>query len=92
MEYCFMPRTSEVIESRYDALMFAKSPEAARFAAAELVRAVLGDEATSLPLREALRECCRILRPAKDPKEQTRFEEEFVELAFWPGHTRQIAA
>jgi hypothetical protein len=87
-----MAQFSSSIDSRYDALMFAKTPEAARKAAEELVRTVLGDRAGQLPLRDALRECCRTLRPAQDPKEQARFEEEFVELAFWPGRSHQIAA
>jgi hypothetical protein len=72
--------------------MFARTPEAARLAAVELVRAVLGDEAVRLPIREALRECCRVIRPAKDLKDQARFEEEFIELALWPGKSHQIAA
>lgn len=87
-----MAHFSPAIESRYDALMFAKSPETAQKAARELVNAVLGERAVQLPLRESLRECCRILRPASEPKEETRFEEEFVELAFWPGRSRQMAA
>jgi hypothetical protein len=87
-----MTKMSEVIENRYDALMFAKSPDDARAAAVELVRAVLGEEATKRPLRDTLKECCRILRPATDPKDEARFEDEFVELAFWPGKSAQIAA
>lgn len=87
-----MSKMSESIENRYDALMFAKSPDDARAAAVELVRALLGEEATKRPLRDTLRECCRVLRPAADPKEEARFEEEFVELAFWPGKSAQIAA
>lgn len=84
--------STELIENRYDALMFAKSQEDARTAATQLVRAVLGEDAARRPLKEALRECCRVMRPANDPKDQTRFEEEFVELAFWPGKSAQIAA
>jgi hypothetical protein len=87
-----MAQMSATLDTRYDALMFAKSPEAAQKAAKELVRAVLGDRAAQLSLRDALRESCRILRPAEDPKEQSRFEEEFVELAFWPGRSHQMAA
>jgi hypothetical protein len=87
-----MTRTSESIDARYDAMMFARNPEEARLAAVELVRTVLGDEAGGRPLRETLRECCRILRPARDPKDQTRFEDEFIELALWPGKSHQIAA
>ncbi len=87
-----MAQTSTSIDTRYDALMFAKSPETAQKAAEELVRTVLGDRAAQLSLREGLRECCRILRPAQDPKEEPRFEEEFIELAFWPGRSHQMAA
>jgi hypothetical protein len=87
-----MSSLSEIIENRYDALMFAKSQEEARGAATQLVRAVLGEEATHRPLKDTLRECCRVIRPARDPKDQARFEEEFVELAFWLGRSAQIAA
>jgi hypothetical protein len=87
-----MTRNSQLIETRYDALMFAKTPEAAREAAKELVRTVLGEEAMARPLTDTLRECCRILRPAPEGKDQARFEEEFIELAFWPGKPAQIAA
>jgi hypothetical protein len=87
-----MSKMSELIENRYDALMFAKSPDDARGAAVELVRAVLGEDATKRPLRDTLKECCRILRPAADPKDEPRFEDEFVELAFWPGKSAQMAA
>jgi hypothetical protein len=87
-----MSRISESIDTRYDALMFAKSPEAARAAAKDLVRAVLGEEAVSRPLEKTLKECCRVIRPARDPKEEARFEEEFVELAIWPGKQAQVAA
>jgi len=87
-----MAQISTSIDTRYDALMFAKSPEEAQKAAQELVHTVLGERAAQLSLREGLRECCRILRPAPDPKEEPRFEEEFIELAFWPGRSRQMAA
>ena len=87
-----MSSLSESIETRYDALMFAKSQGEARVAAAQLVRAVLGEAASSRPLKEALKECCRVMRPAADPKDESRYEEEFVELAFWPGRAAQIAA
>jgi len=87
-----MAQISASIDTRYDALMFAKSPEAAQKAAGELVRTVLGERAGELSLQDALRECCRTLRPAQDPKEEPRFEEEFIELAFWPGRSRQLAA
>jgi hypothetical protein len=72
--------------------MFAKSADAAREAAVELVRTLLGEEALERPLEDNLRECCRILRPAKDPREQLRFEDEFIELAMWPGRSQRIAA
>jgi hypothetical protein len=68
-----MNRHKQLIHDRYEALMFAKSPEAGRKAARELVQIVLGDEALSMPLEDALRECCRKLRPSKDPREQARF-------------------
>jgi hypothetical protein len=79
-----MNRHTQMINERYDALMFAKSPEAARQAARELIRLVLGDEAEGWPLEQAMRECCRKLRPSHDPKEQARFEAEFIELAIAP--------
>jgi hypothetical protein len=72
--------------------MFARSPESARKAARELAKAVLGEEALLLPLEEALRECCRKLRPSDDPKEQARFEAEFIELGIWPNTAQRIAA
>jgi hypothetical protein len=87
-----MSRISESIDSPYEALMFAKSPEAARTAATDLVRAVLGEEAVNRPLEDTLKECCRVIRPARDPKEEARFEEEFVELAIWPGKQAKLAA
>ena len=87
-----MNRNAQLINERYDALMFAKSAETARKAARELVQAVLEEEAFLLPLEEALRECCRRLRPSDDPKEQARFEVEFVELGIWPNTAHKIAA
>jgi hypothetical protein len=87
-----MNRNDQLINERYEALMFAKSPEKARKAARELAKAVLGDEAVLLPLDEALRVCCRRLRPSDDPKEQARFEAEFVELGIWPNSAQRIAA
>ena len=87
-----MDRTSQMINDRYEALMFAKTPEAGRKAARELVRAVLGDEGLKRPLDEALRECCRAIRPSSDPREQARFEAEFVELGIWPASTQTVAA
>lgn len=78
---CFSSGEIIDVDSQYEELLFAKSPEAAREAAVELVRAVLGQEALAWPREDALRECCRMLRPANDPKEQLRFEHEFLELA-----------
>jgi putative hemolysin len=52
----------------------------------------LGEENLTRPLEDTLRECCRILRPAKDRAEQRRFEDEFVELGIWPGSREQVAA
>jgi len=72
-------------------MMFARTPQEARKAAHELVRMVLGD-ASSRPLEEALRETCRRLRPSDDPREQGRFEAEFVELGIWPNTAQKIAA
>ena len=87
-----MNRADASINASYDALLFAKSPHSARNAAARLVRAVLGDEGTHQPLEEGLRSCCRVLRPAADPKEQSRFEEEFIELGIWPNVGKRLAA
>jgi hypothetical protein len=84
--------TQAAINARYDALMFATSPEAARKAARELVQLVLGDEAANRPLEESLRTVCRRLRPSDNPAEQARFEAEFVELAFAPTSARTMAA
>ncbi len=86
-----MNRHIQLINDRYEALMFAKTPEAARKAGRELVRTVLGEEALGRPLDQALRECCRQLRPSTDPKEQARFETEFLELAFWPNESQRVA-
>ena len=87
-----MNRNSQLINDRYEALMFAKSPEAARKAARELVRVVLGDEALNNPLDDSLRRCCRVLRPSQDPREQFRFESEFVEMGIWPSTAQKVAA
>ena len=87
-----MNKLNQLINDRYEALMFAKTPEAGRKAARELVRIILGDEGLQLPLEEALRQCCRQLRPSKDPREQARFEAEFVELGIWPNESQRIAA
>lgn len=80
-----MPQLTKRMNESYDSLMFARSAPAARKAARELVRVVLGQEALQKPLAEALRECCRVLRPAEDPQERERFELEFVELGIWPN-------
>ena len=87
-----MNRQSQMINDRYEAMMFAKSAEDARRNARELVRLVLGDDASNQPLEEALRECCRELRPSEDPREQVRFENEFVELGIWPTQSQHRAA
>jgi len=87
-----MTRNSELINATYDALMFARSRESALKAARELVKVTLGEEALGRPLDESLRECCRILRPSQDPKEQGRFEAEFVELGIWPNGSQRMAA
>ena len=84
--------TQNAINARYDALMFATTPEAARKAARALVEIVLGHEAAHRPLEEALREVCRRLRPSENPAEQARFEAEFIELAFAPTSARTMAA
>jgi hypothetical protein len=88
-----MNRHTQLVNARYEAMMFAKSAEEARNAARELVRLVLGDEAARRPLEEALRDTCRIFRPCDDPKEQARYEAEFIELGIWPKPVReQVAA
>ena len=87
-----MNRQAQLVNDRYEAMMFAKSAEDARRNARELARMVLGDEASKLPLEEALRECCRELRPSEDPREQVRFENEFVDLGIWPAPAQQRAA
>jgi hypothetical protein len=87
-----MNREIALINDRYEAMMFAKSPEAARRAALELVHVVLGDQAARRPLEESLRECCRRFRPAGDPKEQARFEAEFVEMGIWPNASQKLVA
>lgn len=87
-----MNRRIQMINDRYEAMMFAKTAEQARGAARELIRAVLGDEAAQKPLERALRECCRVMRPSQDPREQQRFEEEFIELGIWPNSTHKLAA
>ncbi len=84
-----MARTSEVIDARYEALLFAKSAAEARRAAFELIEVVLGDEAVDYSLERGLRQCCQVLRPADDPKEQVRYENEFIELGIWPPTTQR---
>jgi hypothetical protein len=87
-----MNRRTQLINDRYEALMFAKTQEAARKAARELVRTVIGEEGLQKPLEQALRDCCKVLRPSHDPREQARFEAEFLELAFWPNESQRVAA
>ena len=88
-----MNKALQQLNERYEAMMFAKTPEIGRKAARELVRTVLGEEALrNKSLEEALRECCRRMRPSSDPKEQVRFENEFVELGLWPDGSQRIAA
>ena len=87
-----MNRYTELVNARYEAMMFAKTAEEARKAAHELVRVVLGEEAQQRPLQEALRETCRRIRPSQDPREQGRFEAEFVELGIWPNSAQTMEA
>jgi hypothetical protein len=87
-----MSREAQLIQDRYDALMFAKTPESAREAARGLARLVLGEGSDGFPLDEAMRRCCRILRPSADPREQERFEAEFVELALPVANSHRAAA
>ena len=87
-----MTRAAQQIQERYDALMFAKTQESARARAVELVELVLSERASQLSLQEALRETCRLIRPSADPREQVRFENEFIELAVWPQNAHSIAA
>jgi len=84
--------TQAAINAQYDALMFAKSPDAARKAARELVQLVLGDEAANRALEESLRTVCRRLRPSENPTVQARFDAEFVEVAFAPTSEHTMAA
>ncbi len=87
-----MNKNSQLVNERYEAMMFAKSPQAARRAGRELVRLVLGDDAADRPLEESLREVCRKIRPSDDAREQLRFENEFVELGIWPNGSQKMAA
>ena len=87
-----MNRRVQLINDKYEALLFARTPEAGRQAARELIRTVLGEDRMNEPLEATLRECCRVLRPSVDPKEQARFEAEFVELGIWPASAQKLAA
>lgn len=89
-----MNRQTQLVNERYEALLFARTPEAGRKAANELIKVVLGEEALNKPFEEALRQTCRKFRPSRDPREQARFEQEFLELALapTPAATREIAA
>jgi hypothetical protein len=86
-----MTRAAQKLQDRYDALIFARTPEAARKAAGELVLSVLGQRAFQVSLEQALRETCRRLRPASDPREQQRFEDELVELALGANRSQSGA-
>ena len=87
-----MNRRNQIINDRYEALMFAKTAEQARAAARDLIKLILGEDALQRPLEDGLRECCRVLRPSEDLREQQRFEAEFVELGIWPTAARKMAA
>lgn len=87
-----MTRAAQAIQDRYDDLMFAKTTDGARKAAHALAQAVLGEQVDGLSLEEALRRTCRQLRPSQDPREQIRFENEFIELAFAPTGASHSAA
>jgi hypothetical protein len=80
-----MDRNEELVSKRYDALMFARTPEEAKRAARLLADAVLGEEGLAMPLERAMKEVCRKIRPASDPRDQARFEAEFLELVFAPA-------
>jgi hypothetical protein len=86
-----MDRNEELINKRYDALMFARTPEEAKRAARLLADVVLGEEGVALPLERAMKEVCRKLRPASDPRDQARFEAEFLELVFAPAPGAALA-
>ena len=87
-----MTRTAQLIQDRYDALMFAKTTDEARKAAYALTHSVLGEKAAGLSFEEALRRTCRKMRPSNDPREQLRFENEFIELAIAPTGASHFAA
>jgi hypothetical protein len=86
-----MDRNEEIISKRYDALMFARTPEEAKRSARLLAEAVLGEAGLALSLERAMKEVCRKLRPASDPRDQTRFEAEFLELVFSPTNSEHSA-
>lgn len=87
-----MNKRTQLINERYEALLFARTPQDGRKAAKELIKVVLGEDALKLPFEDALRQTCRRFRPSRDPREQARFEEEFLELATAPNHAREMAA
>lgn len=87
-----MNKRTQLINERYETLLFAPTPQAGRKAAKGLIAAVLGDDALKLPFEEALRQTCRRFRPSRDPREQARFEQEFIELATAPTNAREMAA
>src|SRR5450432_4117297 len=82
-----MDRNEEIINKRYDALMFARTPQEAKRAAKLLAESVLGQDGLQLPLERAMKEVCRKLRPASDPRDQARFEAEFLEMVFAPTNS-----
>lgn len=87
-----MNRYTELVNARYEAMMFAKSAEEARKAAHQLVRVVLGEDTPDRSLEEGLKETCRRIRPSEDSREQARYEAEFVELGIWPNSAQKMAA
>lgn len=87
-----MNKQTQLINERYEALLFARTPQAGRKAAKDLIKVVLGEDALKLPFEDALRQTCRRFRPSRDPREQARFEDEFIELAAVPSTSREMAA
>ena len=88
-----MDRHLQQVNTWYDTLMFANTPQQAQTAARELIRLILGDAGLDRPLEDALKIVCRRLRPAADAREQARFEAEFLELVNAPtSATHTIAA
>ncbi len=85
-----MDRNEELISKRYDALMFARTTDEAKRVARLLAEAVLGEHSLHLPLERAMTEVCRKMRPASDPRDQARFEAEFLELVFAPTGGQEI--